>query len=167
MTMSEINVTGHSFDEIADAFETLARRNEDLTPLGYRVRSRWLESERRVFARGAFAPRAGSTTRRYRYPVRHSGDEQLHTDKGGRPMHFTGMLERGLTTAQARGQRDTSRPRPGGLDVTVGIKPNGPLFYGAINQRGAGARPARKVVVFDAEAHGDSAGDYLEYVLSR
>lgn len=179
----ELDIDGDGFHAIADAYELLGRRSQELIPAGYKVRDRWHESEKRLFASNRLAPRAASTVKRYRYPVRHTGDEQLHRDTGGRPMRFTGLTERTLTTSQAIGQRDNvaavsdthqsmnddgveTKRRPGGLNVTVGIKQNGPIFYAAINNRAGGSRPARKVVVFDREAHGDSAGDILEYLLA-
>jgi hypothetical protein len=161
-----IHVDQHGLDEIGRGLDTLAHRATELLPLGDEIRRRWSESERRLFATRPWPARKESTVLRYRWPVVHSTDEQPHRVTGD-TMHFTGFLERLLTAGRGSGLRDTARARAGGLDVEVGIDGNGPAFYGAFAQRGAGSRRRRPVVVFDPEAHRDATDDVADYLLAE
>ncbi|EHN09419.1 hypothetical protein PAI11_37530 [Patulibacter medicamentivorans] len=180
----ELDIDEDGLAELAHAVEVLSQRASDLAPMGWRLRRRWVEAERRLFEVRPWPARAASTLARYRYRVRHSADEQLHHVEGG-VMHFTGLLERSLTTEHALGTMDRTgavssshvvkkkdgtsetRTRPGGLDLTVGLRANGPLFHGVMNEEGAGSRPKREVVVFDEIAHQDAAGDVVDYLIEN
>jgi hypothetical protein len=164
-----IQVDEDGFRELEAVYDRIQNHAEDLRPVGWLVRRRWTEGEKRLFARRPWSGKAESSRRRYRYPVRHMADGQLHRGSPASPtMHFTGLLERVLTNEHSIGVRDLiTLGRKGGLDVTVGIKQNSPVGYGAItDQVQRGDRPRRQVVVFDEQAHRDSTVDVLEYVLT-
>lgn len=166
--------------EAARHWARVADRAEDLSPLGWRVRERWHESERRAFRARAsrWAPRAASTLERYRYPVR-------RWRRGGRrgrgrgPMMrprpgatrtpaagvYTGALERGLTRPHQPGVRDSISVGRAGLTAVLGLRARGPLAHGHLFAIGAGSRPARPgVIVFDEQAQADAAADVLEHL---
>lgn len=164
-----------NIDEVAREWDRVAHRAGDLRPVGYMIRSRWHESERRTFAgRRGWQPRAASTLDRYRYPVRRwrrggrrgRGRGPLRYGPMGPTGVYTGDLYDGLTKPQQAGVRDTINHTRGGLTATLGIKGKGPLAHGNLFQHGAGSRPAREVVVFDREAHDDTASDVLDHLQS-
>lgn len=165
-----ITIRSEGLDEIADAWRLVASRATRLRPMAWRLRSRWIESEQRLWDSRPWADRKPSTLKRYEHPVRHPADQQLHRGPTGGTMEFTGLTRRSLTSAQSIGTTDTvdlGRAAAGQLDLTVGIKGNGPLFYAAINQAGAGERPAREIVAFDPKAHREASADVVDYLLSN
>lgn len=171
-----IDITARHLDTIARGYLDLAERAEDLKPMGFRVRDRWLESERRLFARRPWEPKKPSTRRRYRYPIAHfaSLGTIQHTGSPNSPtLYFSGTLQRTLTTRHAFGQRDSVLARQagkttrGGIDVRVGLRARGPVAYGNFHANRHGNRPARPPVNFDRQAHRDATGDTLEYLFGR
>jgi len=166
-----LDIDQRHIDAIARGYRDLAERAAELRPVGYRVRDRWLEGERRVFRARRWAPRAASTRRRYRWPVRRwrrGGTGPMRRGPVGAVGEFTGEMRKGLTRPRQPGQRDSIEGGTrGGLDVTVGAQRRGPLAHAHLFDGGAGRRPPRAVVVFDEIAHGDAAGDVIEYLIGR
>jgi hypothetical protein len=120
----EFNTTG--VDRASGTLFGAADRASNLRPAFNRIADEWISSERRQFAsRKGWTPLAESTLERKR--------------RLGQPltrMRATGALERGLTVRRMPGQTI----RLNRQSMTVGLKPNGKLFYGRFQE---------KVVVFD------------------
>lgn len=165
-----LHIDAHGLEAIADGYRDLGTRAYVLGPVGFQVRDRWLESERRLFASRPWPAKKASTKKRYRYPIAHfaaMGTISVQGDPNGPPLHLAGLLERTLTTAQAPGQRDSIVQMKGGLDVRVGLKARGPVAYGNFQGERHGEREARDPMNFDAEAHRDATGDVLGYMIGR
>jgi len=160
------------FRELAREWKSVARRAEDVRPVGYRIRDRWHEAEKRQFVQRPWPGRAASTLDRYAYPVRRwrrgprrgRGRGPMRYGPSGPTGVYTGQLYDGLTKPQRPGVRDSIAAGRGGLTAVFGIKGRGPLAHGVLFEKGAGSRPARPVVVFDARAHADSARDALDHL---
>jgi hypothetical protein len=167
-----IRIEQHGLRGIERHLRGIALRAEDLRPLGYAIRDRWLESERRVFARRPWPRRAASTLRRYRYPVRRwrkGGGGPMRTGRfQGRGVgSYTGAMQRALTRPHQRGVRDTVRVGRGRLTVIVGVQARGAIAHARFFDSGAGRQPPRTVVVFDELAQRDSAADTTAYLLGE
>jgi hypothetical protein len=161
------NVDEHGIEAIVEGLRALSTRAYVLGPVGYKVRSRILESERRHLATTTFAPRKKSTLRRYRYPLANMADEQDHRSMGRGPLNRLGLLHRTLTKPQAPGQRDSIKQARGGLDVAFGVKARGPAAYIGMQAQGNGGRLRRDPFHFDEVAHGDATGDVLDHIVGQ
>lgn len=173
-----ISIEGEDLHAIARAYRDLGERAEDMRPVAFRVRDRWIESEKRLFGRRPWSPKKASTLRRYRYPIKHfaaGGTIAVHGAQDAAPLHLSGLLERTLTHAHEPGQLDDTRApgalrkrqSAGGLVLRFGVRARGPVAYGGFQTDRHGNREARNPFSFDAAAHLEATGDVLEYIFGR
>lgn len=151
----------------AHGFRTVKKRLGALGPVGFQIRTRILESERRHLTTTTFARRKSSTLKRYRYPLESMADEQEHQTMGKGPLNRHGLLFRTLTTPNAPGQRDTIAPTPGGLTVAFGVRARGRVSYGGMQADANGRRLARNPFRFDDRAHREATEDVLTHSLEN
>ncbi|MGE4424995.1 MAG: hypothetical protein AB7G37_00920 [Solirubrobacteraceae bacterium] len=161
----DIDSTG--IDAIERGVRDLSDRAYVLGPMGFKVRDRVLESERRLFQAAPWPGRRPSTIDRYRRPMEHMADEQMHLAPGRGPLERTGVLRHTLTTPQARGQRDTVSQPPGALRFSFGVRARGPVSYALFQAGGHGNRRPRDPFRFDAKAHSDATGDVVDYMIGH
>lgn len=165
-----LKVDSRGFDGVVAQTRGIRMRAENLRPLGFAVRDRWLEAEERVFARRPWTPRAASTRKRYRYPVRRwskGGRGRMRRGPKGRVGTYEDVMERSLTSAHQKGVRDTIIVGRGSLVAQFGVSPRGPVAHAALFHNGAGSRPRRPVVVFDRQATRDASADAAAYLVGK
>lgn len=145
----QLHISERGLRTVVSDVDYISDRIGDMRPLGWMIRKRWHESERRTFSNASWQPLKASTRRRYRWPV--SGSH------GGRIGHLTGAMERGLTSPNQVGIKDE---QTGNLTITLGVKARGPLHY--VNQFNA----RRPVVEIDDTALEQAAGDVTRFLVS-
>lgn len=158
-----LDIDQQGVEAIAAGWQQVSARSEDLRPLGFPARDRWLESERRLFGRHPWPPKSASTRRRYRYPIRQFGTGRtIRPDPGAPPLTLSGHLEDTLTRRGEPGQLDRVDAHPGRVELTLGLKARGDAAYGHY-QRKYGRNPLN----FDPVAHEEATGDVVEYLIGH
>lgn len=163
MSPTRLHVTERGIARAAIEVDAISRRLTDLSPAGYLIRRRWLESERRAFAAVRWKSRKAATNERYSRPGVSSGigaSRHAVSAPGGTVLVLSGRLKRGLTRPQAAGQMDRVQPTSGGLRVTLGVKAQGPLGYANTL-----ARRGRDPVAIDPQAVADATDDITQYLV--
>jgi hypothetical protein len=127
-------------------FHGAGDRAGNLRPAFSKIADEWISSERRQFAsKRGWAPNRPSTKAR-----------KLRQGYGLTVMRQTGALERALTIRRSRGQTIRLQKH----SMSMGLKPNGPVFYGKFQ-----ARYGRKVVVFDPKAEATVEPTIHDYII--
>lgn len=151
--MTVVRVSEIGLQDAEQEIAGIGRRARELGPVGRIIRHRWHESERRILAAGAWAPRLASTRRRYRWTVRGR--------RAGSPGRVTGGMYRALTQPHQAGITDIQI----GSSFILGPKVRGQVAHANFFAAGRGGQVARDAVDLDDQGLRDAAEDVGEYLI--